>query len=134
MEDTQYDMGKRYAEIIETMWFTYLYATLVPIGAFISAVGVIIYYWIDKYNLLRRSAVTNEVSGKLVVTSMSLLDFTLLFLPVGSLMFDMQVGKDYTPSSIVMLVVAFVYIILPLNRIIGFFNAEHFKPEEKTYE
>lgn len=59
MEDTQYEMGKRFAEIIETMWFTFLYATLIPIGAIISAFGLVVYYWIDKYNLLRRSAVTS---------------------------------------------------------------------------
>ena len=61
MEDSEYDMGKRYAEIIETMWFTFLYSTLIPIGAFISVLGIGIYYWVDKYNLLRRSSFTTEV-------------------------------------------------------------------------
>ena len=93
MEDTQYDMGKRYAEIIETMWFTYLYLTLLPVGAIISFGGIVIYYWIDKYNLLRRSALTTEVSGKLVLTSMTLIDFTLVLIPIGGLMFDKQVRK-----------------------------------------
>ena len=91
-------MGKRYAEIIERMWFTYLYATLVPIGAFISVVGIIIYYWIDKYNLLRRSAVTTEVSGKLALISMNMLDFTLILLPIGTLMFDKQIRHTYKAS------------------------------------
>jgi hypothetical protein len=56
MADYHYDMGKRYAEIIEMMWFTFLYADLIPIGAFLILVGFCIYYWIDKYNLLRRSS------------------------------------------------------------------------------
>lgn len=57
MEDTPYEMGKRYAEVIETMWFTFLYSTSIPAGAFISMLGLMIYYWVDKYNLLRRSTV-----------------------------------------------------------------------------
>lgn len=57
MEDYPYDMGKRYAETIETMWFTFLYVTLIPIGAFLSLLGLWMYYWVDKYNLLRRSKV-----------------------------------------------------------------------------
>ena len=61
-------MGKRYAEIIETMWFTFLYATLIPIGAFISTCGLIIYYWVDKYNLLRRSCIKRDLSEQLVMT------------------------------------------------------------------
>ena len=91
MEDTEYEMGKRYAEIIETMWFTFLYCTLIPIGAFISMVGFCLYYWIDKYNLLRRSALKHEVSGRVVFTSLNLLDFTLVLRPVGSIMFDEQI-------------------------------------------
>ena len=63
MEDSEYDIGKRYAEIIETMWFTYLYASLIPIGACISIVGLTLYYCIDKYNLLRRSTLSIEVQG-----------------------------------------------------------------------
>lgn len=83
MEKSQYEMGKRYAEIIETMWFTFLYATLVPIGAFFSLFGLAIYYWTDKYTLLRKSSVGGDVSGHVVISSMKLLDFTLLFKPLG---------------------------------------------------
>lgn len=50
-------MGKRYAEILETVWFTFLYASLIPMGAFFTIFGVGFYYWVDKYNLLRRSSV-----------------------------------------------------------------------------
>jgi len=35
------------------MWFTFLYGTLIPGGAFVILIGLSIYYWIDKYNLLR---------------------------------------------------------------------------------
>lgn len=57
MEDFPYDMGKRYAEILETMWFTFLYASLVPFGSFLTLGGLMIYYWVDRYNLLRRSKI-----------------------------------------------------------------------------
>jgi hypothetical protein len=39
------------------MWFTFLYATLVPIGAFFSLFGLGLYYWIDKFTLLRKSSI-----------------------------------------------------------------------------
>lgn len=61
MEDYPYDMGKRYAEILETMWFTFLYVSLIPFGCVLSLVGLMIYYWVDKYNLLRRSKVDNII-------------------------------------------------------------------------
>jgi hypothetical protein len=63
MENVQYNMGKRYAEIIEIMWFTFLYSSLIPFGAFLSILGLCLYYWIDKYNLLRRSSVNSNIAG-----------------------------------------------------------------------
>jgi len=65
------------------MWFTYLYSTLIPIGAFISMIGISFYYWVDKYNLLRKSSIGGEVSSKIVMTSMKLLDLTLVLRPAG---------------------------------------------------
>ena len=63
MENVQYNMGKRYAEILEIMWFTYLYDSLVPLGGFLSAIGLSLYYWVDKYNLLLRSSVNSNIAG-----------------------------------------------------------------------
>lgn len=119
MEESQYEMGKRYAEIIETMWFTFLYSTLVPIGAFVSLAGFAVYYWVDKYTLLRRSSLGGEISGHVVLASMKLLDFTLLLRPLGQLIFDIQIrNKTGLIVTIVMIVVAVIYIVLPLDRII----------------
>lgn len=65
------------------MWFTFLYATLIPIGAFISLAGVALYFWVDKYTLLRKSSIGREVSGKIVLPNLKLLDVTLLLKPAG---------------------------------------------------
>lgn len=62
MEDPPYEIGKRYAEILETMWFTFFYATLIPFGAFLSLFGIVLYYIIDKYNLLSRSSIHGNIS------------------------------------------------------------------------
>ena len=72
------------------MWFTFLYATVIPLGAIFSLFGIIFYYWIDKYNFLRRSSLEIRVQGKLTNMAMKLLDFTLLFRVVGELLFDTQ--------------------------------------------
>lgn len=83
MEAKSYMIGKRYAELIEMMWFTYLYSSLIPIGSIITLVGIILYYWVDRYNLLRRSTLKFKISGGLVFSAMKLLDMTLFFKSVG---------------------------------------------------
>jgi hypothetical protein len=65
------------------MWFTFLYATLIPIGAFLTIIGLSLYYWVDKFNLLRRSSLKNNISGKMAIKSLKLLDLTLILRPIG---------------------------------------------------
>ncbi len=133
MEEEKYDVGKRFAEILEMMWFTYLYSTLIPIGGVITAFGLIFYYWVDKYNLLRRSSVNGQISGGIINTSLSLLDFTLILRPIGSIIFDSQIRDSYMPSNVIMIIIAGVYIVLPKDRLIDIFNHEKFRLESKTY-
>jgi hypothetical protein len=134
MENTQYNMGKRYAEIIEIMWFTYLYTSLIPFGACLSAIGLCFYYWIDKYNLLRRSSVNSNIAGELSLFSMKLLDFTLLCKPLGELLFDYQIRDSYCVSSVVMAALALAYLVAPIDTILNFLHPEKFKAEEKAYQ
>ena len=63
MEFPSYSIGKRYAEIVESIWFTYLYCSLIPVGSFLTFTGFVIFYWVDKYNLTRRSSVLSNVSS-----------------------------------------------------------------------
>lgn len=76
---------------MEMMWFTYFYSTLIPIGVIITCIGLICYYWVDKCNLLKRSTVVGNVSVEIIHKSLTLLDFTLILFPIGSLIFDYQV-------------------------------------------
>ena len=100
------------------MWFTCLYTTLIPISAFISLAGVMMYYWVDKYTLLRKSTLRGEVSGKFVLTGMKLLDLTLLLRPAGELIFDIQLtNKTGLASSIVRVCIGFIYFVLPADKL-----------------
>lgn len=52
----------RYADIIKTMWFTFFFGTAIPLGVFSSLIGLICYYQVDKYNILRRRTVKESIS------------------------------------------------------------------------
>jgi hypothetical protein len=73
------------------MWFTFLYATLIPFGAFLTIIGVALYYWIDKFNLLRRSSLKSNLSGEMTLFSLKLLDVTLFLRVIGEVIFDSQI-------------------------------------------
>jgi hypothetical protein len=62
MEHPDYLSAKRYADIMKTMWFTFLFGTAIPIGFIFSLIGLILYYFVDKYNILRRRTVKESIS------------------------------------------------------------------------
>ena len=111
------------------MWFTFLYSSLIPMGAFLSTIGLCLYYWVDKYNLLRRSSVNSAIAGELSLLSMKLLDFTLLCKPIGEIIFDSQIRNSYCITSIVMSAVAILYLMLPIDDFLNYFHPERFKTE-----
>ena len=133
MADYHYDMGKRYAEIIEMMWFTFLYADLIPICAFLIFLGLCIYYWIDKYNLLRRASLEGNISGDLAYKCLFLLDLTLFWRFLGQLIFDVQIRNGASTLTIVFMILSILYIIAPWTDIIELVNSERFKLNEKRF-
>ena len=75
------------------------------------------------------------VQGKLTNLAMKLLDFTLFLRVFGELLFDTQMrGIDAHSSTIAMLVIAFVFLLLPMNEILEYIIHEKFNLEEKTYD
>ena len=82
--------------MIETVWFTYFYASLIPLGAPISLLGECIFYWVDKYNLLRKSSLKQNLSGDLSMKALVMLDLTLVLKPLGEIAFDLQIRQSYT--------------------------------------
>jgi hypothetical protein len=62
MEHPDYLSAKRYSDIMKTMWFTFLFGTAIPIGFICSLIGLILYYFVDKYNILRRRTVKESIS------------------------------------------------------------------------
>lgn len=77
-----------------------------------------LFYWIDKYNLLRKSSINENVSSILSIRAVKLLDLTLILRPAGELIFDSQIREGYSWESIACLCVGVVYVFLPMNHIL----------------
>lgn len=85
-------------------------------------IGLCLYYWVDKYNLLRRSSVNSNIAGELSIYAMKLLDFTLICKPVGEIIFDSQIRDSYNVTSLIMLATGIVYLLLPVDRFLDYFH------------
>lgn len=48
-----YDVGERYTEVTKLLFLTFYYCTIFPLGFFYASVILFVYYWIDKFSVLR---------------------------------------------------------------------------------
>ena len=111
-----------------------LYADLIPIGAFLILVGFGIYYWIDKYNLLRRSSLEGNVSGDLAMKCLFLLDLTLFWRFLGELIFDVQIRDGADTLTLIFLGLSVLYLLVPWDKFLELVNSEKFKLNDKRFE
>ena len=72
---------------MKTMWFTFFYAFSLPFGIILSLVSLAIYYYVDKYNLLRRRTVKCRIGRKISVEMIELLEITIIIFALGQFVF-----------------------------------------------
>ncbi len=104
------------------VWFTYFYASLIPIGAPLSLIGACVFYWVDKHNLLRKSSLKQNISGDLSMKALVMLDLTLILKPVGEVVFDMQIRQSWTSESLVLIGLGLIYVICPKDAFLDWVN------------
>jgi uncharacterized protein YjeT (DUF2065 family) len=108
------------------MWFTFLYSELIPLGSFLVLIGLFLYYWVDKYNFLRRSALKGGVSGKMSLLSLKSLDATLFLAPAGRVLFSYVMHNEADYLAIVLTILGILYLLVPISDIIWAMNGEKF--------
>ena len=92
MEKPHYSMGKRYADIMKTMWFTFFYSPAIPMGTLWSIIGILLYYYVDKYNLIYRRTVKENIGNSLTIEMIELLEYCVVFHLFGNFFFMYQLN------------------------------------------
>lgn len=98
------------------------------------AVGLVLYFWVDKYNFLYRSVLKSGMSGKMAILALKSLDATLFMPSAGQMLFDWILRGKFDPLALILTVSGILYMFVPVSNIIWYFNSEKFFLEEKTYD
>lgn len=115
MESPDYLQGKRYADIMKTMWFTFFYAPCIPLGIFFSILNLILYYYIDKYNLFKRRTVKESLDKSVSVEMIEMLEMIIIYYAIGNATFSLQLFHNLKWQEIVLLICGLVYAFLPMQ-------------------
>ena len=85
----EYSVGERYTDVTKLLFLTCFYATIYPPAWFFAAATLFIYYWIDKFCVLRTWRQGPKVNGKISVYSTY---FFLLCVVAYSVMSTYNIG------------------------------------------
>ena len=118
MEMPDYSQAKRYGDIMKTMWFTFFYGDIIPIGIIFSIMGLSLYYFIDKYNVLRRRTIKESLSKHLSLTMIQMLELIILFSGIGNLIVSIVLFGEINWQDITIIIISIIYIFfLPMEQI-----------------
>ncbi|CAD8083229.1 unnamed protein product [Paramecium sonneborni] len=118
-EGPQVLLYDQYAFICKTTWITLFLAPLAPICIFINWIGLSLYYWIQKYLLLRRNSKPPFQSSHLDREMLTLLDLSpLLLAGIQYWINEIYVSNNLSHTiNIGTLVLAGLELVLPSYRI-----------------
>ncbi|CAD8188436.1 unnamed protein product [Paramecium octaurelia] len=118
MEQIDYQLAMRYADIIKTMWLTFFFGTAIPLGVFSSLIGLSLFYLVDKYNLLRRRTVKENISQQLSWQMINMLEFVVLFNPLGNTAVSIFLNQKFDIYSAIGVIIGLSFQFLPIHRCI----------------
>ena len=62
------------------------------------------------------------ISGKMTILALKALDATLFLSPAGEILFDLILRNKFSILSIVLTVLGIAFLLLPMTKIIWYFN------------
>jgi phosphate/sulfate permease len=119
---------------MKTMFFTAFYAPIIPSGIAISMFGLMMMYWVQKYNVLKRSIIKYNQGSELSQEMTEYLEFVCIIYAGSNFMFSRIIFGHASWTSIIGLLLGVVNAALPMETI----NTMLFKfkesEETKTYD
>lgn len=117
MEDPDYLSAKRYSDIMKTMWFTFFYGSIIPIGPTLSCIGLSFYYYIDLYNILTRRTVKESISNELSSAMIEMLEGIIFASALGGMIMSYAFYNNFSKYDLILLAIAIIYSLLPMEDI-----------------
>ena len=107
----EFDISFRYSYYLLQLWTVSFYAYVVPIGVPSMAVIFFFQYWVDKFNLFRRSSLFYQIHFSLSAYIVRMAEFSIFLFAVGMNLFSYKVHHSVTLFNILCLAISLVYLI-----------------------
>jgi hypothetical protein len=130
-ERAEFDVVDRYSYYILQIYACSFYAYLVPIATPCLILTLLAQYWVDKYNLFKRSTCKNEMDFFLSRTMLKIFEVSLFVFAFGSFLFSVVLHNRFVNSvNIASLILTGLYTLFIMfaprhleKRIFGSYEA-----------
>lgn len=100
-----------------------------------ATIGLLIYYWVDKYILLTKRSVKHTISAAMPFEMLEILDINILIFTISSFYFRYTLCGEYSSIGIFMVVFSIIYTIAPTEQLsLYLFPVRESQNETLTYE
>jgi hypothetical protein len=119
------ELPNKYAYILKTLWLTALYAPLIPVVVGVSMVGLILFYFVEKFLYTRSYCMPSNVSSMSFESAVELLEYFLITFAIGELIiyyyfFNFQydsVPLTWTATILATVSLAALNSVLPMEAV-----------------
>lgn len=126
-EASSFDLTFCYASVLNVMLFAAFFAPILPLGLILGIITLIIFYWIFKYILLRRSCMPPFLGKEIAYEAIEIMEFVPLFLGLGDIFFNLIFYSETGFITYVTLGVSIFNFMFPM----AWLNKELMPFEEK---
>lgn len=118
------------------MFFTAFYSVILPLGTVITILGLLLTYYVDKINILRKRTIKFTLSTSLCVEMTELIEYVLpIFAASNWLFFYYVTGEQGPVTCVIGVAISCLNFILPMQKINeSIFQIEDAQPLKETYE
>lgn len=116
---------------MNTMFTTVFYASLIPIASLISLLGLIVSYWVEKWQICTRYSKPRELNKHMSLGMIDMLEVMILIYACSILLFELFVGEPvHNVATFGLVGLASINFLLPSERI----NKKIFRHKEQDLD
>lgn len=108
----EFDLAERYSYYIVQMYTSFFYSYIAPICVPALAIIFFFQFWIDKYNLTKRSSFKYTFEFTLSKTSLKMFELSIIIFSLGNLTFSYYANDEIKIINLVALGISLAYVII----------------------
>lgn len=135
-EDAAFDFANRSGKYCNITFLVFFNLNVLPVAAVFGMTWTFIYYWVDKYFLVRRARIPDLCTGDLILSLLRIVDVAFLLAGFSYMVFDQILFESVSKWSWILTIIAGGILLLNVQYImrkIFVFESDEAETAQITY-